>query len=318
MPVTTPETAVLLMAYGSPNSLAEVEPYYQSIRGGRAPTPEEVRDLTERYRKVGGRTGLLEITQEIAAGLERHLDEKGSPQYRVYVGMKHWHPFISDTVRKIAGDGVERLVALPLAPHSSKMSTGAYRDSVEEAVASLPSPMPVRHIESWHANPLYIEALVEKIRDAMKGISSPETSNMEVVFSAHSLPRRILQWDDPYPRELQQCSQAVAEAAGLASWRFAYQSASHTGEPWLGPDILETLADLASQGREHVLVVPIGFVSDNLEILFDIDVEAQELARGLGFNLRRIEMLNASPTFIEALADLVVNGTGARFTDTAA
>ena len=142
-----------------------------------------------------------------------------------------------------------------------------------------------------------------------------DAANVEVVFTAHSLPRRIHQWGDPYPEELRQSCEAVAEAAALPSWRFAYQSASHTGEPWLGPDILETLGELASQGRKQVLVVPIGFVSDNLEILFDLDVEAQELANGLGMQLRRVQMLNASPAYIEVLADLVVNGTGARLSD---
>ena len=313
-----PETVgVLLMAYGSPNSLDEVEPYYRSIRGGRAPTPEAVEHLTDRYRRVGGRTPLLEVTRNVGAALERRLNGEGGSSYRVYEGMKHWHPFIAESIARIAGDGVRRLVAFPMAPHFSEMSIGGYRSAVEEAVRSQALPMSVSFIESWHANPLFVEAVAEKIRGALEAFPAQDRSEVEVVFSAHSLPTRIQEWSDPYPAELRQSCEAVASAAGLASWRFAFQSAGRTGEPWLGPDILETLAHGDLRTKEGVLVVPIGFVCDNLEILFDIDVEAQELATQLGLNLRRTEMLNTSPLFIEALADLVLNGTGARVAELA-
>jgi len=305
-------TAVLLMAYGSPGSLDEVEPYYRHIRGGRIPTAEQVAELTERYRRVGGSTPLLRISIEVASALEQRLNRVSESRYRVYVGMKHWHPFIGETVSRIAADGAGRIVAIPLAPHYSQMSTDGYRSSVEEAVSSLPAPLPVRFVESWHGNPLFIEAAAEKVRKAVESLLPEEAANAEVVFTAHSLPRAILQWDDPYPRELLQSSEAVATAAGVASWRFAYQSASHTGQPWLGPDILESLAALPDEGKRVVLVVPIGFVSDNLEILFDIDVEAEELAEGLDIRLARTEMLNTSPAFIEALTDVATNGAGVR------
>lgn len=306
---------VLLMAYGTPRNLAEVEPYYLSIRGGRQPTPEEVQNLTERYRRVGGKTPLLEITEEVASTLERRLNSHLTSRYRVYVGMKHWHPFIAEAVRRIAEEGVESLIALPLAPHFSEMSIGGYRSTVEEAVSSLPRHLPVRFIESWHANSLFIQAVVEKIQKALRGFRSGDAGEVEVIFSAHSLPRRIQQWGDPYQEELRQSCDAVARAAGLASWRFTFQSAGHTKEPWLGPDILETLGLGDFHGRKQVLIVPIGFVSDNLEILYDLDVEARELAEGLGLRLRRTEMLNADPAFIEALAEIVTNGTGARIAD---
>ena len=303
------------MAYGSPNSLDEVEPYYRSIRGGRQPTPEQVESLTDRYRRVGGRTRLSEITREVAAALQQRLDDQDADRFQVYVGMKHWHPFIAEVVERIASDGIQQLIALPLAPHYSKMSIDGYRSSVEEAVAALAAPLFVRFIESWHANPLFIGAMAQRIREAMKRDTlSDGEKDVEVVFSAHSLPRRILQWEDPYPEELRRSCEAVAKAAGLSSWRFTFQSAGHTSEPWLGPDILETLGNMAGAGTKRVLMVPIGFVSDNLEIVFDIDTEAQELAQGLGMQLTRTEMPNASPAFIEALADLVVNGTGARIT----
>jgi ferrochelatase len=303
------------MAYGSPNSLSEVEPYYRSILGDRAPTPKAVQVLTDRYRRVGGRTPLLQITEDVAAALEASLNGQGASSYRVYVGMKHWHPFIGETVSRMASDGMRRLIALPLAPHYSRMSVGGYRRAVEEAAGALPSPPSVRYIESWHANPHFTAAVVQRIQEALRRFPSGDKADVEVVFSAHSLPTRILQWKDPYPEELMQSCEAVAKSAGLHSWRLVYQSASRTGEPWLGPDMMETLREMAGDGRRQALIVPIGFVSDNLEVLFDIDVEARELAEGLGIKLRRTEMLNASPALIEALADVVANGTGARVVD---
>lgn len=311
----SPTTGVLLMAYGTPNSLDEVEPYYKDIRGGRTPTPEQVQVLTEKYRKVGGRTPLLDITQEVAAALEQRLNGAEGDAYKVYVGMKHWHPYIAKAMDQIAEDGIEKLIAIPLAPHYSQMSTDGYRNSIEEALRSRSRPIPVRLIESWHANPLFIKTIAERIQDALKGFPPDEVANVRVVFGAHSLPRRIQQWDDPYQRELNQSCEAVARLVGLPFWQFSFQSASNTGEPWLGPDILETLSDLASQGVKHVLTVAIGFVADHLEILFDIDIEARELAEELGLNLKRTEMPNASPTFVDTLADLVTNGTGARIAD---
>ena len=310
-----PSTAVLLMAYGSPNNLDEVEPYYRDIRGGRAPTAEQVEELTERYRRVGGRTPLLEITRQVATALELRLGEAGDGPYKVYVGMKHWHPKIDEAVGRIAGDGVERIIGLPLAPHYSTMSTDGYRGALEDAMRSRSLSTPLRFIESWHGNPRFVTSTAERVKAALVKLPQESAKGLEVVFTAHSLPRSIIRVGDPYPQELLSSSEAVAKAAGLDSWRFSYQSASHTGQPWLGPDILETLATLAGEGKDRVLVVPIGFVSDHLEILFDIDVEAQELARELDVTLRRTEMPNASPAFIEVLADLVTDGTGARVTD---
>ncbi len=311
----TETTAVLLMAYGSPDSLDEVAPYYRDILGGREPTEEQVAELTERYRRVGGRTPLLETTRQVAAALQGRLGEAAEERYRVYVGMKHWHPHIGETVQRIAADGASRLIAVPMAPHYSQFSTDGYRSRVERAMQSLSASMPLRFVDSWHENPRFIKVAADRVRQAMGEF--PGGDDVEVVFTAHSLPRSILRLNDPYPRELNQSSEAVAREAGVASWRFAYQSASNTGRPWLGPDILESLAMLAGEGKTRVLVVPIGFVSDNLEILFDIDLEAQELAQGLGLELRRMEMPNASPAFVDALADLVVNGTGARISEPA-
>ncbi len=306
-------TGVMLMAYGTPKNLDEVAPYYRSIRGSREPKKEEIDELRERYRKIGGSTPLLKITQKVAKSLEMELNSAGTGKYRGYEGMKHWHPFIAETVSKMAKDGVNQIVALPMAPHYSQMSIDGYKAAVSEAVGALPKPVPVRFIESWYQNPLFISVMAQRVKETLEStFGRGAAKKVEVIFSAHSLPRRIQKWDDPYPKELLQSSEAVAKAANLTFWRFSYQSASHTGEPWLGPDILETLSDLARQNKLKVLSVPIGFMTDNLEILYDIDAEAQELAKGLGMTLKRIEMMNDSPAFVKTLANIVLTGEGAR------
>ena len=303
---------VLLMAYGTPEHLSDVEPYYRDILGGREPSPEAVATLTERYRAVGGRTPLLETTRSVADLLEQRLNRGGEDAiWRVYVGMKHWHPYIAETVESIGADRVDELVALPLAPHYSRMSTGGYRDAVARSMAQASSSPPTRFIESWHANPQFTALIAQRVRDALAQADADQ-SDVEVLFTAHSLPARIVDEDDPYPEELAESAAAVAQAAGIASWRFAYQSAAKTGTPWLGPDILESIEEIAREGRKNVLVVPSGFVCDHLEILFDVDITAKRAAEDLGVRLSRIEMPNDSPDFVEALFDIVATGAGAR------
>ena len=300
------------MAYGTPEHLSDVEPYYRDILGGREPGPEAVATLTGRYRAVGGRTPLLEITRSVADLLEQRLNRGGGDaSWRVYIGMKHWYPYIAEAVESIVADGIDELVALPLAPHYSRMSTGGYRDAVARSMAQASSSPPTRFIESWHGNPQFTALIAQRIRDAL---ARPDAapSDVEVLFTAHSLPARIVDEGDPYPEELAESAAAVAQAAGIASWRFAYQSAAKTGTPWLGPDILESIEEIAREGGKNVLVVPSGFVCDHLEILFDIDVTAKRAAENLGVHLSRIEMPNDSPDFVEALFDVVTTGAGAR------
>ncbi len=306
---------VLLMAYGTPEHLNDVEPYYRDILGGREPSPEAVATLVERYRAVGGRTPLLEITWSVADLLEQRLNRDArDASWRVYVGMKHWHPYIAESVERILADGVDELVALPLAPHYSRMSIAGYREAVVCSMAQASSPPPMQFVESWHANPLFVALVAQRIKDAIAWFDAGP-SDVEVLFSAHSLPARIVDEGDPYPLELAESAAAVAQAAGLATWRFAYQSAAKTGTPWLGPDILESIEQVAREGGKNVLVVPFGFVCDHLEILFDIDITAMQAAEGLGVGLSRIEMPNDSPDFVEVLFDLVMIGAGARVTE---
>lgn len=298
MPVET--WAVLLMAYGSPEKLGEVAAYYTHIRGGREPSPELVRDLEARYQAIGGRSPLNAITRQQAAGLEAALRRDGLAA-RVYVGMKHWHPFIQETVAAMAADGVREAVALALAPHYSRMSVEGYLGAARAAAERQDPPLRLIEVRSWHHHPRFLDAVAQRVAAARGRFDREPT----VIFSAHSLPQRILGWADPYPRELEASARRVAERVGISDWRLAYQSAGRTPEPWLGPDVGELLEELHREGRDRVLVCPIGFVADHLEVLYDIDIEYRRQARELGMHLERTESLNADPTFVAALADIV-------------
>ena len=281
-------TALVLMAYGSPERLDDVPAYYADIRGGRPVRAELLDDLTDRYRRLGIETSnpLNAITEETRAALEEEL---GIP---VFTGMKHWTPRIADAAERALAAGAERVVGLVLAPHYSRMSIGGYRAQLEAALADRAALV---FVDSWHDDPGFVSFLADRVRG----------TEAHVVFTAHSLPARILEEGDPYASELLQTSQLVADEAALESWSFSFQSESATGEPWLGPDILDHLATLRERGVEEVLACPIGFVSDHLEIRWDLDVEARERANELELRLSRIEMPNAEPRFIGVLADIV-------------
>jgi ferrochelatase len=251
--------------------------------------------LAARYAAIGGASPLLTITQDAAGRLR---ERTGLP---TYVGMKHWHPFIDAAVDQMSADGVRRAVAIALAPHYSRMSVGAYIKTALAAAARAGGPH-LACVESWHLHPGLIAALAVRVRDATARLGGPDGTH--VLFTAHSLPKRIMEWGDPYVGQLVESAKAVAAAAGLGRWSFAFQSASPTGEAWLGPDILDALRDLASKNVRDVGVCPIGFVADHLEILYDLDVEARDLARSLGMRLARTASLNAEPAFVEVLAEI--------------
>jgi ferrochelatase len=280
--------AVVLMAYGSPERLADVPAYYSDIRGGRPIAPEQLEDLVERYRRLGieESSPLNAITERTRAALEAEL---GLP---VYTGMKHWAPRIADAVESALGAGAESVAGLVLAPHYSALSIKGYREQLERALAGRAE---LRFVESWHDEPGFVELLAERVRG----------TNAHVVFTAHSLPERVLAMGDPYRDQLLETSRLVADAARLDRWSFSFQSESPTGEPWLGPDILDHLRALNEHGVTEVLLCPVGFVSDHLEIRWDLDVEAAGLARELGVRLDRIEMPNDDPAFVRTLAGIV-------------
>lgn len=300
--------AVLLMAYGSPSSLDDVEAFLLDVRGGRPTPPALIAEIRRRYAAIGGRSPLLEITRAQARALEGRLNtDPDSPRFRVYVGMRHWHPYIRETVSQIVADGAQEVVALCLAPYASRLSTGAYFAQVRESLASVAGRPEVRYVASWHTNPRFIQAIVERVRDGLARLVAEASEPPYLIFTAHSLPVAVVDQGDPYDAQLRETVQQVVDGLGLArdSWRFCYQSAGASAGPWLGPALLEVIPELAAAGHRSLLVVPVGFVSDHIEVLYDIDIEARGVAARHGAYLTRTESLNTSPRFIEALADVV-------------
>jgi protoporphyrin/coproporphyrin ferrochelatase len=285
------EVAVVLMAYGSPDRLADVPAYYADIRGGRPIAPEHLDDLVARYRALGieDSNPLNEITEATRAALEAEL---GIP---VFTGMRHWTPRIAEAADRAIDGGARTIVGLVLAPHYSSLSIEKYREQLAAAVGERAE---LRFVERWGSEDAFVDLIANRVRDSLD-------AKTHVVFTAHSLPARILEHGDPYQRELLESCRLVADRAAIRAWSFAYQSESPTGEPWLAPDILDHLDELAADGVEDVLVCPVGFVADHLEIRWDIDTEAVERARELGMRLRRIEMPNADPAFVAVLAGIV-------------
>ncbi len=294
---------ILLLSYGSPETLDDVAPYYTDIRGGRKPSDQALEELTERYRKIGGKSPLLEITQAQAAALRNLLGN----QYAVYVGMKHWKPYIRQAVDQMATDNIKQAVALVLAPHYSQLSVGQYVESVEKVLETNSYSIQFQYVKSWHTHPLFIQLLKGKITAALNKFDPQEKEQCVVLFTAHSLPERILEWNDPYPAQLMETSAVVARDLALKRWQFAYQSAGRTSESWLGPDLLRSVEDLAKDRIPAILVCPIGFIADHLEVLYDIDIQAKSKARTLHVHLERTESLNSSPLLVQAFAEIVRN-----------
>jgi ferrochelatase len=289
--------AVLVMAYGTPRRLEDVEAYYTHIRRGSPPPAGLLEELLGRYRAVGGPTRLNRITREQADALAGALRARGLV-VPVAVGFKHVAPFVGDAVRELARAGIARVVGLVLAPHYSIRSIAEYERYAREAA---PAGLEVEVIPSWHDHPGLIRFLAGRLRAALDQAGA----DPHVLFTAHSVPARVLDGGDPYPEQLRETSALVARTAGAPRWSFAYQSAGRTAEPWLGPDVLDGIADLAERGETGVVVQSIGFVADHLEVLYDLDVEARETAEHLGLRFARVEMPNAHPDFVAALADLV-------------
>jgi ferrochelatase len=287
--------AVLLMAYGTPARLEEVEAYYTHIRHGRPPPPDQLEDLVGRYRAIGGHSPLLEITQAQASALGEEL------AIPVYVGLKHSAPFIADAVKQMAEDQIELAVGVVLAPHYSTMSIGDYQRRAHTAGTDCGWNGKLEMVESWHLEPGYIELLADRVAAATAELGTPDP---HVMFTAHSLPAAIVEKGDPYPQQLEATARAVAERLALQHWGTAWQSSSGNKSDWLGPDVLDYLSSLASEGVREVVICPCGFVADHLEVLYDIDIEAQERAMELGMRLIRTASPNTDPKFIRVLVDV--------------
>lgn len=297
------KTAVLLLAYGGPDSLTDIPAYLLDIRGGRETPQELIDEISHRYAEIGGSSPLLRITQSVAAQLQARI---GLP---VYVGMRHWTPWIKDTVAQMAADGVERAAVICMAPHYSSLSIGAYRRKLDEALAQLAQPFAISFVESWHTQPDYLEAVAANVRATLTRYAPEERDDVLIVFSAHSLPEFILERGDPYDRQLRETAGLLAEKLALPAdrWTFSYQSAAKTGVPWLGPQIEDFIVELAQQRRSKLIVAPIGFIADHVEVLYDIDIGVQEIAHAHSVRVERPPMLNDSPAMVTILAALATD-----------
>lgn len=298
-------TAVLLLALGGPDSVANVEPYLLDVRGAR-PTPVElIEEIRERYRLTGGQSPVLGIMREVASLLEDRLNSHGPERHRVSIGMRHWHPYIKDAYAELMADRPARLICICMAPQYSTLSIGAYVKKVEEARAALGGAFPISYVETWYRHPGLIQAIVDKIHHALEKFPADIRSTVPLIFTAHSLPERILEMKDPYPEQVHGTMQAVCANLGRVNARFAYQSQGRSDEKWLGPSVESMIEALHREGHRHVLIAPIGFLSDHLEVLYDVDIEFRRLAESKGMQLERIAMLNAGPALITILASLL-------------
>ncbi|HXF91262.1 MAG TPA: ferrochelatase [Nitrospiraceae bacterium] len=297
--------AVLLMAMGGPDNVENVEPYLRDVRGGRPAPLDLVEEIKERYRLTGGKSPVLEITREVARKLEQKLNGPGGERYRVAVGLRHWRPSIREAYEELMGERPEQVIGLCMAPQYSSMSIGAYIGKVEEARRALRSVCPVSYVESWHRHPRLIQAIADNIQLGLQQFPSDVRAQVPILFTAHSLPERIVEMKDPYPHEVRGTMEAVCERVRPVTARLAFQSRGRSDEKWLGPDVGIMLDELHREGHKHVLVAPIGFVSDHLEVLYDIDIELKRSAQAKGVHLERIPMLNASAALIETLASVV-------------
>ncbi len=302
---------VLLMTFGSCTSPEEVPAYLAHVRGGRPASDELVREFQRRYRLVGG-SPLIEITRQQAAALAAELERQhpSGPRFVVSIGMLHSRPFIAEAIAELAAGGIRDLIAIILSPQYSPQIMGGYHRAVDEAVATEATKGRVilaRVAGAWHLNPLFLDALAERIREALDQLPPEVRNSVPVLLTSHSLPKRVVEQEPHYLQQLQETVHALVERVGLSDdrWQFAYQSAGHTPEEWLKPDMKDLLPGIKARGHRHVLMVPIQFLSDHLEILYDIDVAAREEAESLGISFHRIESLNLSPLFIKALARVV-------------
>lgn len=293
------------MAYGTPRTREEIEPYYTDIRRGRAPTPEQLADLTSRYEALGGTSPLAARTEAQRTALQTALDEAAPDGYEVVLGLKHAEPKVEAAVDQLAARGFTQLVGLVLAPHYSAFSIGQY---LERATAAAePHGLSVKGIESWATEPAFVKFVADDLRDKLSAMPT----GTRVLFTAHSLPERIIAAGDRYPDELVSTARAVAAVVPLTDeqWSIAWQSAGRTPEPWLGPDILQVIDELADAGTPGVLVSAVGFVADHLEVLYDLDIEATRRADARGIAFARTACVNDNPQVLAALAQRVIEAS---------
>ena len=301
--VGTSMKALLLLAFGGPRSLEEVEFLLTRLFRGRTPTAEQLERVKDRYRLIGGCSPLPDITAEQAEALAEKLKGRGHA-FKSYVGMRYCHPLIEETLKQIVRDGFKEVVAVPMAPFRSRASTGAYIEELKRAKETVGEEIRISFVEGWYRHPLFLEAVRERIRDGLSQSAEKEGKPVWLIFTAHSLPKALIE-NDPYVREIEESVGEVLKGLEPVPWRIAFQSKGGGPGEWIGPDVETVLEELASQSVKGVLVVPIGFVSDHIEILYDIDIAYRKKAESLGIVMRRTRSLNTSDPFIEALAEAV-------------
>ena len=295
--------ALLLLAFGGPRSLDEVEPFLTRLFRGRKPSPEQLERVKERYRLIGGSSPLHEITWGQAKVLEKKLNHKDYA-FKSYVGMRYGLPFIEQTLKEILRDGIREVIAIPMAPFRSRASTGAYIEEVNRVQKNLGEGMEISFIEGWYLHPLFLEAVREKVREGLMEFPSEERKRVHLIFTAHSLPKTIIE-NDPYVNDFEASVKGVLGKMEPLLWHIAFQSKGGGPEEWVGPDVESILKELSQDKVREVLIVPIGFVSDHIEVLYDIDILYREKAESLGIVLKRTPSLNFSERFIEALSSIV-------------
>lgn len=298
---------LLVMAYGTPYKIEDIEGYYTHIRHGRKPSPELIEDLRNRYEAIGGISPLAKITLEQAEKLEQHLNQvQDEIEFKMYLGLKHIEPFIEDAVKQMHLDGIEEAVSIVLAPHFSTFSVKSYNGRAEETAAKLGGPK-ITSIESWYQEPKFIDYWVKKVKQTFSQMPEEERENAVLIVSAHSLPEKILQYGDPYPNQLRETADLIAGRAGIKNYTIGWQSAGNTPEPWLGPDVQDLTRKLFDQHHYKAFVyVPVGFVCDHLEVLYDNDIECKRVTDAIGASYYRPIMPNAQEEFIDCLTTVVL------------
>lgn len=295
--------ALLLLAFGGPRSLDEVEPFLTRLFRGRKPSSEQLERIKERYRLIGGRSPLPEITFKQATALEKRLEAKGYP-FKSYVGMRYGHPLIEETLKKILEDGIREVIALSMAPFRSRASTGAYVEEIYQIKKKIGEEIEISFVEGWHLHPLFLGAIQEKIEEGLMQFTKEERKGVHLIFSAHSLPKSLVQ-NEPYVKDMEESVRGVLRKIEPRPWHIAFQSRGMGPEEWMGPDVESVLTELSRQKIREILIIPIGFVADHIEVLYDIDILYRGKAESMGMTLKRTPSLNFSERFIEALAAIV-------------
>ncbi|GAA0314186.1 ferrochelatase [Bacillus carboniphilus] len=298
---------LLVMAYGTPYKEEDIERYYTHIRHGRRPSDEQIEDLRSRYQAIGGISPLAKITEEQASKLEQHLNDiQDEIEFKAYLGLKHIEPFVEDAVEQMHKDGIEEAVSIVLAPHFSTFSVKSYNGRAKETAEKLGGPT-ITSVESWYDEPKFIQYWTDRVKETYAGMSEEEKEKSVLIVSAHSLPEKILQYGDPYPEQLELTAKMIVKGSGVPNYAVGWQSAGNTPEPWLGPDVQDLTRELYEEkGYTSFVYIPVGFVAEHLEVLYDNDYECKVITDELGAKYYRPEMPNARPEFIDAMATVVL------------